>query len=57
VITLSSVGFGDVAPLHPIARSLVMVEALLGQIYTTVLLARLVSLETVQRDRGPPRQS
>jgi len=31
-------------------------EALLGQIYTTVLLARLVSLETVQRDRGPPRQ-
>ena len=56
VITLSSVGFGDVAPLHPIARSLVMVEALLGQIYTTVLLARLVSLETVQRDRGPPRQ-
>ena len=56
VITLSSVGFGDVAPLQPIARSLVMVEALLGQIYTTVLLARLVSLETVQRDRGPPRQ-
>ena len=56
VITLSSVGFGDVAPVHPIARSLVMVEALLGQIYTTVLLARLVSLETVQRDRGPPRQ-
>ena len=56
LITLSSVGFGDVAPVHPIARSLVMVEALLGQIYTTVLLARLVSLETVQRDRGPPRQ-
>ena len=56
MITVSSVGFGDVAPLHPIARSLVMVEALLGQIYTTVLLARLVSLETVQRDSGPPRQ-
>jgi len=45
VITLTSVGFGDMAPLHPIARSAVMVEAILGQIYTTVLLAWLVSLE------------
>ncbi len=47
VITLTSVGFGDIAPVHPIARALVMVEAVLGQIYTTVLLGRLVSLEIV----------
>ena len=49
VITLTSVGFGDMAPVHPFARSLVMLEGVLGQIYTTVLLARLVSLEIAQR--------
>jgi hypothetical protein len=27
IITLTSVGFGDMTPIHPIARSLVMVEA------------------------------
>lgn len=54
VITLTSVGFGDMAPLHPIARALVMVEAILGQIYTTVLLAWLVSLEVAHRQRNGP---
>jgi hypothetical protein len=49
IITLTSVGFGDMAPIHPIARSLVMMEAILGQIYTTVLLAWLVSLEIAHR--------
>lgn len=47
IITLTSVGFGDMAPVHPFARSLVMLEGVLGQIYTTVLLARLVSLEVM----------
>ena len=44
VISLTSVGFGDMAPVHPFARSLVMLEAILGQIYTTVILAWMVSL-------------
>jgi hypothetical protein len=52
---LTSVGFGDMAPVHPVARSLVMLEAVLGQIYTTVLLARLVSLEIAQRTGGRSR--
>ncbi len=55
IITLTSVGFGDMAPVHPFARSLVMLEGILGQIYTTVLLARLVSLEIMDRSgRRPP---
>lgn len=49
MITLTSVGFGDMSPIHPFARSLVMLEAVVGQIYTTVLLAWLVSLEIVYR--------
>lgn len=51
VISLTSVGFGDMAPVHPFARSLVMLEAVLGQIYTTVILAWMVSL-AVRGDRG-----
>jgi hypothetical protein len=51
VISLTSVGFGDMAPVHPVARSLVMLEAIVGQIYTTVILAWMVSL-AVRSDRG-----
>lgn len=52
VITLTSVGFGDMIPIHPVARALVMAEALTGQLFTTILLARLVSLEI--EHRRPP---
>ena len=49
MITLSSLGLSDITPVHPFARSLVMLEALLGQLFTTLLLARLVSLEVAHR--------
>ena len=54
MITLSSLGLSDITPVHPFARSLVMLEALLCQMYTTVLLARLVSLEVADRIRNMP---
>lgn len=44
--TLTTTGYGDIAPLHPYARSLANVEAIIGQIYPATLLARLVTLET-----------
>jgi hypothetical protein len=43
--TLTTAGSGDIAPLHPIARSLCNVEAMIGQLYPATLLARLVTLE------------
>ena len=49
VITLATVGYGDITPVHPIARSLAMLEALFGQLYLAILLARLVSLEVAER--------
>ncbi|WP_407165644.1 ion channel [Bradyrhizobium sp. ORS 111] len=49
--TLTTTGYGDVAPLHPIARSLCNVEAIFGQLYPATLLARLVTLELAHRDR------
>ena len=45
-VTLTTVGFGDVTPVHSTARSLVVLEALTGQLYPAVLLARIVTLHT-----------
>jgi hypothetical protein len=44
-VTLTSTGYGDVFPLHPVARSLCNLETIIGQLYPATLLARLVSLE------------
>jgi hypothetical protein len=44
-VTLTTTGYGDIAPLHPYARSLANVEAIIGQIYPATLLARIVTLE------------
>jgi hypothetical protein len=44
-VTLSSLGFGDIIPIHPIARSLANLEGIIGQLYPATLLARLITLE------------
>jgi ion channel len=48
-MTLTSVGYGDITPLHPFARSLAEIEAIIGQFYPATLLARLVTLELEHR--------
>ena len=50
--TLTSVGYGDIVPLHPFARSLANIEAIIGQLYPATLLARLVTLELEHRHRS-----
>ena len=44
-VTLTSTGYGDIYPIHPVARSLCNLESIIGQLYPATLLARLVSLE------------
>ena len=44
-VTLTSTGFGDIVPLHPLARSLSNIESVIGQLYPATILARLVTLE------------
>ncbi|WDP87127.1 MAG: hypothetical protein HUN05_20000 [Desulfobacter sp.] len=44
IVTLSTLGYGDIVPMSSPARSLVSVEAIFGQIYLAVLVARLVSM-------------
>lgn len=41
-VTLTTVGYGDVYPVHPAARSLSMTEALIGQLYIATMIASLV---------------
>jgi hypothetical protein len=43
-VTMTTLGYGDIGPLTPAARSLVTLEALLGQLFLAVLIARLVAL-------------
>jgi hypothetical protein len=50
-VTLTTVGYGDITPVAPMACSLAMLEALLGQLFPAILLARLVSMELYYRQR------
>jgi hypothetical protein len=43
-MTLTTVGYGDVYPSSPIARTLCMLLATSGQLYLAILIARLVGL-------------
>jgi hypothetical protein len=47
--TLTTTGYGDISPMHPLARSLCNLEAIFGQLYPATLLARLVTLELADR--------
>jgi Ion channel len=49
--TLTSVGYGDVRPVHRIARSLATAEALIGQLYPSILIATLVGMSLQSRSR------
>jgi hypothetical protein len=43
-VTLTTLGYGDVLPVSPAARMLAWIEAVLGQLYLTILVARLVGM-------------
>jgi len=49
-VTLTTVGYGDITPIHPLARTLAIGEALVGQLYPAILIGRLVSLQISARD-------
>lgn len=41
-VTITTLGFGDISPTLPIARFLVYLEAIVGQLYLAILVASLV---------------
>lgn len=46
-ITLATVGYGDIVPRTPGARTMAILEAIVGQFYLVALIGRLVGLHIV----------
>jgi len=51
-VTLTTVGFGDLTPASKLARSVVVLEALMGQVFLVTLVARLVALFGTEQRRS-----
>jgi len=47
--TITTAGFGDIVPVHPVARGITTLESLFGQLFPAIVLSRLVSLNLVHR--------
>ena len=52
IITLSTTGFGDIVPVHRMARSMASLEAIAGQLYIATVLARLITLQQTDKPQG-----
>ncbi|MEM1164663.1 MAG: ion channel [Planctomycetota bacterium] len=48
-VTMTTLGYGDIVPTHPIARSCALTQALLGQVFIAVVIGRLVALHVAHR--------
>ncbi len=55
-VTLTTLGYGDIVPTSATARMLAAAEAVTGQLYLAVLVARLVGLHISQSPRDPRRE-
>jgi len=49
--TLTTVGFGDVLPVYPFARSLAIAEAIVGQLFPAILIGALVAMAMAARPK------
>lgn len=48
-MTLTTLGYGDIAPANPVSRSLAIAEAILGVLIVTLIIGRLVGAATAAR--------
>ena len=51
LVTLTTMGYGDITPIAPAARSLAVAEAITGQMYIAILISRLVALSIAHNSR------
>ena len=49
-VTITTLGFGDITPVHPLARSFTILGAVFGTLYPAILIGRLVSLAIREHD-------
>jgi len=50
-VTMTTLGYGDITPKIHVAATLAYVQALIGQLYVAILIARLVSMYNTQPDK------
>jgi cytochrome b561 len=53
---LTSVGFGEITPANDHARSLVMIQQMIGVLYFALVVSRLVTMQAARSSSGPPRE-
>ena len=51
-VTLATLGYGDIVPRSEVARGLAIMEAVAGQLYLAVMIARLVSSYVSREGKG-----
>ena len=51
LVALTTTGYGDIVAVDPFARSLANLEAVTGQFFIAITVARLVTLELDDRRR------
>jgi len=49
MITMTTVGYGDMLPITTMARTFTTFEAIIGQVYLTILVARLVGMHLMNQ--------
>ena len=49
-VTLTTLGYGDIVPVHPVARNVAVLQALAGTMYLPIVLSRLVALFIAQSE-------
>ena len=52
LVSLTTVGYGDIAPVFGVARPLAVLEGVFGTLYLAVMIARLVGLHIAAGMRG-----
>ena len=51
--TLTTLGYGDITPMAPMARMVAAIEASMGPMYVAIVIARLVALYVRRSDQQP----
>ena len=51
-VTITTLGYGDMTPVSRLAQSLTIIEALVGQIYIAIVIARLVAMQIAEKLRA-----
>ncbi|MEM6533477.1 MAG: ion channel [Myxococcota bacterium] len=52
LVTITTLGYGEITPLSPVARTFASLEAAFGQIYLAVLVARLLGFQMTEGTQG-----